>query len=258
MTTEKNCFVIITQPRSGSYYFKSLLDSAEDIVCQGEIFKQGVIEIDGYSSAKLGLKKGDITVRDSKPFAFVEHLRSLCTADKIFGFKAFWQHLTPHKPLINKIILNPEWQKIFLVRNPLQTYASLLRAKKTQVWVQKLGKPGQALASQGLVTVHFDQPSFEKHWAEYQRVCNKNHKLMAAQAGSCFEIGYGEMTDPARLDAVLAFLGSTANARQLTSEYQKQYPGALLEGFDNPDELLDYLAKQGLLEMVTLQKDIFA
>jgi len=258
MPTETSRFVIITQPRSGSYHFKSLLDSAEDIVCQGEIFKKGAVEIDCCLIAKLGLNKDDMTERDQAPFAFVNRLRNLCSADKIFGFKAFWPHLEPHKPLINKIILNPEWKKIFLVRNPLQTYASLLRAKKTQVWVQKEGKPGQNLGHQEHVTVHFDPPSFEKHWANYQRVINKNHKLMASQASSCLEVGYGEMACPARLDSVLAFLGSTADSRQLTSEYQKQYRGTLLEGFDNPEKLLDYLNQQGLLALTTTERDIFA
>jgi len=46
MPTETSPFVITTQPRSGSYHFKSLLDSAEDIVCQGEIFKESAVEVD--------------------------------------------------------------------------------------------------------------------------------------------------------------------------------------------------------------------
>jgi len=42
-----------------------------------------------------------------------------------------------------------------------------------------------------------------------------------------------------------------------TYEYHKQYHGTLLEGFDNPDELLSYLAKQGLLALATTQQDFF-
>lgn len=257
MSRETNNFVIITQPRSGSYHFKSLLDSAEDIVCQGEIFKKGAIEIDCCLAETLGLKKGNMTERDKAPFAFVNQLRKLCANGKIFGFKAFWPHLEPHKPLMNKLIQDTEWKKIFLVRNPLQTYASLLRAKKTHIWVLKEGKSRKDSISEEPVTVHFDQASFEKHWANYQRVVNKNHNLMETQTSSCLEIGYSDVSNPERLDAVLGFLGSTANPTRLTSEYQKQYHGPLLDSFDNPDELLAYLAKQGLQEMATTPKDIF-
>lgn len=258
MAEQKCSFVIITQPRSGSYHFKSLLDSAEDIVCQGEIFKKSKIEVDCCCAEKLGLKTDSVAERDVSPFAFVRQLQTSCASNKIFGFKIFWPHVEPHKPLMNKIIHNPEWKKIFLVRNPLQSYASLLRANKTKVWVRKEGMPMRGEDWFNKVVVHFDSESFEKHLAAYYRVLKKNRSLMQSQPESCIEIAYGEITIPDRLNVVLEFLGSTANSSQLTSEYQKQYQGGLLEGFDNPDDLIAYLDKQGLLEMAATEKDVFA
>jgi len=258
MTEQKCSFVIITQPRSGSYHFKSLLDSAEDIACQGEIFKKSQIEIDRCYADKLGLQKFSVAERNAAPFAFVKQLQTLCASNRIFGFKAFWPHLEPHKPIMNKIIHNPEWKKIFLVRNPLQSYASLLRANKTKIWVRKDGKPAREDTQGDQVLVHFDNESIEKHLATYRRVMKKNRSVMQAQPGSCIEIAYSEITIPSQLDVVLKFLGSSASSSQLNSEYQKQYRGTLLDGFDNPNELISYLDKQGLIEMATTERDVFA
>ena len=252
----KNKFVIITQPRSGSYYFNSLLDSAEDIVCHGEIFKKDRVEISAWHCKQLGFETNGVAQRDAMPFAFVNRLRGL-NPKKIFGFKAFWPHLTPHKPLINKIILNPEWKKIFLVRNPLQTYASLQRARKTNKWVAINPPNGDKQHQERRVTVRFDPASFEKHLGEYRRLLDKNQEIITSQADSCFEIGYKAMLTQDKQGEILAFLGSAASPGQLASDYQKQYHGALIDAFENADELLAYLGQQGLMAMATTDKDIF-
>ena len=72
MTTEPDCppdsrpmttpdkptpanFLVVTLPRSGSYNLVSLLNSAPDIVCHGEVFKRDVVELAEGPLAKLGM-----------------------------------------------------------------------------------------------------------------------------------------------------------------------------------------------------------
>src|SRR5262245_39883207 len=81
-------FVIVTLPRSGSYNLVSLLNSAPDIVCHGEIFKRDAVEVRPLHLEKMGFKTEDVAERDAKPGAFLQRLRGL-NARKIVGFKMF-------------------------------------------------------------------------------------------------------------------------------------------------------------------------
>ena len=49
-------FVIVTLPRSGSYNLVSLLNSAPDIICHGEVFKRDVVELRPLHLEKMGMK----------------------------------------------------------------------------------------------------------------------------------------------------------------------------------------------------------
>lgn len=249
-------FVIIAQPRSGSYYFQSLLDSAHDIVCHGEIFKLDRVELSTWYQRRMGVGKNNTQLRDLKPFRFLERLRGL-NPKKIFGFKAFWEHLTPHAPLLDHVVNDPDWKKLFLVRNPVQSYASLLRARKTNKWTKRKSQPVDE-AQDRYVVVHFDGPEFEKHYANYRWYINKNNKLMETQALSCLEIGYADLRDPAKINKVLEFLGSAAAASDLDSSYSKQYAGDISEAFDNYDEMIEHLGRMNLVEAINTQNDIFS
>lgn len=251
---QSNNFVIITQPRSGSYYFQSLLDSAGDIVCHGELFKKDRVEMSGWHGKSLGIDAGDVHKRDANPYQFVVELRKLNPL-KIFGFKAFWPHLTPHKPLMNRLIYDESWKKIFLVRNPLQTYASLLRANKTNIWVM----PGHRddNGSDDQLTVHFAIASFDKHLKEYYAFMRRNQVLMNSQPASCVMLGYHRAQTMDMHREILKFLGSNAMPADMTSQYRKQFGRSLLEAFDNYDDLLTYIKANGLDQMLEEESDVF-
>src|SRR5690554_3673920 len=123
-------FIIFAYPRTGSYALTSLLDSADDIVCHGEIFKKGQIELRPWHRSRLS----DISVerRDQEPLEYIERLSKL-NPKKIFGFKIFQEHLTR----INQqdyLLQSEDWKKIALIRDPIEVYASLLRAYETNIW----------------------------------------------------------------------------------------------------------------------------
>src|SRR5215475_140758 len=91
-------FVIVTLPRSGSYNLVSLLNSAPDIICHGEVFKPNVVELADGPLGKLDMKAEDIAARDARPMAFLNRLRGL-NARKIVGFKMFPEHANRVKAL---------------------------------------------------------------------------------------------------------------------------------------------------------------
>jgi len=253
--TGKCQFIIITQPRSGSYFLQSLLDSAEDIVCHGEIFKNDRVEIGEWHSKRLGIGRHDIEKRNSDAYAFVMGLRKL-NLHKIFGFKAFWSHIKPHKVLMEKIVNSTEWKKIFLYRNPLETYASLLRAKETQQWVQKNSAEREMLKKSDLVQVKFEETSFSRHLREFNVFIKKYSRIVSAQPGHCLSVEYHEMLQQERQADILKFLGSSARVEELQSAYKKQFEGSLDEAFINKKDVLAFLKKHDMKAILQDQCDL--
>lgn len=238
-------FVIITQPRSGSYYFQSLLNSANDIVCHGEIFKSEWVELSEWHRNKLGIGASDVTKRNEAPYQFLMNVRKL-NPHKIFGFKAFWQHLSPHNALVQNVIRAESWKKIFLVRNPIETYASLQRAKMTNLWLQTKSTVQIEELNKNRPVVDFDPESFERHLKDYFWFLSQCRNLADSQINSCYQIGYQDALDAAKQQDVLSFLGSSSDSASLKSNYVRQYSGSMQDSFANWDAMLDYLDKINL------------
>src|ERR1700741_3016246 len=107
-------FVLFCTPRTGSYHFVSLLASAPDVDCHGEVFKPGRAELAPQVLAALGTTPGDAGARDADPLRFVERLRALTPPSRAFGFKLFANHVGTHKALRDAVLLAPAWRKIVL------------------------------------------------------------------------------------------------------------------------------------------------
>ncbi|WP_136808910.1 hypothetical protein [Desulfosediminicola flagellatus] len=232
-------FVIITSPRSGSYYLTGLLDSASDIVCHGEIFKKNNVELKKSYSDKLNIQRSDIEKRNDAPLKFVRRLRNL-TPKKIMGFKTFYRDVSRHKPVVNNVINSADWKKIFLVRNPIETYASLERARITNIWTLHANQKKRDNSAKP-VLVTFNRERFENHMKTYQHNLSRNDKLRCAYPESCFALDYKELFDSQKLAQMLKFLGSETPVESLKSDYIKQHTKPLEESFVNYEELQSYL-----------------
>jgi LPS sulfotransferase NodH len=247
MTQDKHehpaSFTIVTLPRCGSYNLVSLLNSAPDIVCHGELFKPNVVELADGPLGKLGMKGTDSGPRDARPMAFLHRVRGL-NARKIVGFKMFPEHANRVKVLKEHVLRNPKWLKLFLRRNPIESYASLLRARQTGVWTVRSTAPQSR--RRGLdARVTFSAESFDKHmelstW--FDRLCGE---LSALEGNRCLQVDYDAVADRSALTGILGFIGSAAEPASLTSEYEKQFNGSLAEGFDNWDDLVFHVRARG-------------
>ena len=124
-----------------------------------------------------------------------------------------------------------------LTRAPLETYASGLRMKATGVHSLREGDrpvPGTLDAK-----VRFTRRNFRRFHAGYNRFMLLA-RAIAALPGS-FVIPYGQINDPGALDALFAFVGSSARAADSSTVVRKQYAGSLEDGFENWGALQDFL-----------------
>ena len=250
---DKKKFVILTQPRSGSYFFQSLLDSAEDIACHGEIFKADRVELSDWYRKKLSIKKEDISERDKDPVIFLNRLRNL-TPYKIFGFKAFNDHIQSRPVLKEYVLMSNDWKKIFLIRNPVYTYASLLRAKLSGKWVLKNDITNKDQLKQPIV---FKRLEFDKHLKTYLGFISLYKSQSTMYDHDCFLLQYHQLENCEILSKVLKFIGSSADAFTLQSEYKKQFEGDISESFSNFKELETYLIDIGCKELLDSSSDYY-
>lgn len=117
-----NNFILITEPRSGSSYLTSLLNSHPQLHCYSELFSlfphKLINERNLYNSFTTHLD----------PYNFLNHFYS----NSFHGFKYF----SIHNPLVlNYLLENPQIKIIFLQRtNKLSQLASFLLAQSNDVW----------------------------------------------------------------------------------------------------------------------------
>jgi len=246
MSTATN-FVIVTLPRSGSYHLVSLLDSASDVVCHGEVLKANYIELRQFYLDKLKLNKSDVATRDQDRLGFVQRLRAV-NRFKNVGFKIFPDHVNRDQDFVDGLMNNPAWRKLFLFRSPLQTYASLLRAKKTGVWVLTEGAPYPT--DQLHAKVDFTVESFEQHlgmcrW--FEGICERTERVPKNRT---FRTDYARLADDVHMQQILQFVGSKVSVSDLVSDKQRQYSAPFEEGFNNWPEFRQYLMDHDMADLL--------
>lgn len=222
-----NNFLICAYPRTGSYHLVGLLNSANDIVCHGELFKEGVIELQpGYH---VNITREE---RDRDPIAYIRALQALKPQDN-FGFKLFQSHVAKN-PALRGLLHSPDWKKVILVRDAVEVYASLLRAKKTNVWIVD----GEQRVDEQVLNekVRFAPESWRDHvksFGSWLQICMTIENSFVAV--------YGEYEKQIVMANLLKFLGSSVDARSLSSPTKKQFKGAVQDGFENWSEFADYM-----------------
>ena len=227
-----NKFAIYAYPRTGSYNLVSLLNSADDIVCHGEIFKERVIEVSKWHSQRMSGFTPEY--RDQNPVEYIQTLRSL-NPYRHFGFKFFRNHV--HRvPHLNHILKSDSWKKIALIRDPIEVYASIRRANKTNVWiVNNNSGPEEKILNQ---SVSFTEESWDHHVKYYssflKSISNLNNYIV---------VNYKDYSTEGQLNKILSFIGSKSDPQGLRSGTKKQFSRVLEDGFDNWDEFQAYLKK---------------
>lgn len=233
----KKNFVIVTLPRSGSYHLASLLDSASDIKCYGEVFKGNKVELPARTLAKLGLGASSTTERDKEGSALLERLFDL-SPEPVQGFKAFPDQLA--RSGIRVSLHRTGWKYIFLVRNPIEAFVSLQRAKQTGIFVlgrsekrpePQLTKPVYINPCDLISSIEWRLLLYEK-WRAIVKTHGQEHATM---------VEYKSLQYSRKRERLLEFLGSASDPKTLTSDRAKQFTRPFWEGVFNASEVIEAL-----------------
>jgi hypothetical protein len=231
-------FVVYAWARTGSYHLTSLLDSCEDVICHGELFKPGRIELRPRLREKVLIDTPE--QRDATPFKYIHQVRTLM-ADKHFGFKLFPSHVK-RVPRLGNVLSDKTWKVIGLFRDPIETYASALRTTKTNIWTLKRGN-NLPVREKLDVKVNFTEETWLPFIDKYFSFLGHLRKL-SDEGGSkrIFIIRYDQLDQQPVMERLLRFVGSHAGTDKLTSEYNKQFVRPVHQAFDNWDEFSQYRA----------------
>lgn len=242
----ENCsrFVIVTQPRSGSYHLTSLLDSAGDVTCLGEILKPDKVELPEALALKTGYALTDVEKRDADFPAYLERLISEC-GSSIFGFKEFVSRITRAR-LGPQTLRSRSWRKIFLTRNALRIYVSTQRANETGRYTKRA--PGAARHDNRII--RFDPELFESVVARDERFRSGFRQLRSGQPRRVRAIDYRELAQPEKIAGLLAFIGSQHGAAELESSYYRQNSIPLEESFEDFDAVRRYMTENGHADLL--------
>lgn len=233
-------FLIVTLPRSGSYHLASLLDSAPGVTCLGELFKRKVIELPPDLRRKVGLARGDTAIRDADPLGYLALLMAHCEAP-VFGFKEFLDRI--HVAGIGKYTLrSDDWQKIFLMRNPIRKYISLQRAIQTGAYTKL--QPG-ALPEDNAV-IRFDPVLFDGTIRQDRKLRERYQQLSERSPRHNMMLDYRDLNDPAALGRVLEFVAAEGDGAALSSGYFRQNSLPLRDSIADYDLMARHAAEQGL------------
>lgn len=227
---QKNCFVIFSYPRSGSYLLIDLLNKIEGVKCHGEIFKNEAIELD---EDIRNLFSWDVKQRDQRPHAYLSKIIDL-SEGKAIGFKLLASQSKTMEVHMNG---SDEFSKIILRRNVIDVYISLQRAKATGVWVDK-GIPRP-----------FEDASFLFEAEQFEHECHWHHKYYH-RLECCAKkrphrfllIDYEEVVDRSAFERICPFLGvPTPPAQTLMSEMKKQTTEKMGDLIINIEEMKNYI-----------------
>lgn len=231
--SKKNDFVVFCSARTGSYMVTSLLSSAPDIICHGEIFKQKKIELSPWHQKRMA--HWTIEDRNQKPLEFIAELRST-NVHRHVGFKCFNSHQAWAPELANHL-QNPNVKKIILTRHPLEMYSSALKARATGKWVVRKDGPKQS-AKTDTKKVKFTEESFSFFLKDYTSYINRCEKLSRRRGAEVFE--YDKLHESDTRQRMLHLIGSQASADELEVETVKQWPVPVAERFVNWSTMMDY------------------
>lgn len=242
----KQKFIILTWPRSGSYHLVSLLDSASDIRCFGEVFKGKAVELPQDVLKAVGLTKQSVDARNDEGLALMQRVFDV-SGEPIQGFKAFPSQLKC--ACKGRIRFNPEWKYLLLLRNPLESYMSLERAKRTGKYVLRSGETRDENRLHTPIDVDIEHLLDRIGWQ--QRMHRRFQRLLRQlPPGSAKTVRYEWLGEPDRLQEVLDFLGSNALAGELVSDKARQFVKPFWDGVSNRQQVQDALIDNGHQDLV--------
>ena len=225
-------FVVLTQPRSGSYLLVDLLNQVPGIRCHPEIFKPGRMELD--PDIRPLIKRWTVAKRDERPILYMREVLSKvdCHAK---GFKMFPEH---NARLLDHVTKANYFHKIVLVRHPISRFISRLRAEATGRWVHR---KDDSRGLQPEASVNFDVGRFENFLRQHSGFSDTNAVAAATNPNSYTIVDYEEVVSLRALERICPTLGiDEVNKSLISPSLQKQTTESFSKLVSNYEDMKSY------------------
>jgi len=238
-------FAILTMGRTGSYMLTSFLNNQPGVTCFGEMFKRNPL----YDFDHLNLLDQlepcfhELDYRQTHYRAYLDRFLSIPPENEMVGFKLI---IAQHRGVLEHVINSDEYAIVLLYReNALASYSSKLVANATGQAVAKKGDPIKK------ATIQFERKDFERYWKRRQGFYDSARELLAVKGKDYLDIEYSRaMSKPGLEDLVIFLTGSNVDIRHAVGT-EKRNPGAILDRFENRQEVENFLVEVDRLNWIT-------
>ena len=214
-------FVILAGMRTGSNLLEETLNQVEGVTSHAELFNP--VHLGGPNRAEaFGLDKA---ARDADPMALLQRLKA---APGLNGFRYFDDH---DPRVMDAILTDPACAKIILTRNPLDSYVSLLIARKTGRWrasdvrKRKVTKPA------------FDAAGFNDFLDARRGFHEGSLRALQVSGQTGFYLDYEDVQSFEVINGLLSFLGVEGRVARISRKLIPQNPEPLGEKVSNHAEM---------------------
>lgn len=224
-------FVIVCWPRSGSYLMVELMNQLPRVLCHGEVFKPARVEVFKplADDPSYGTQQ-----RDADPVGFLQRVLN-ATPDRLTGFKLFWAH---DRRAVRHVLGDIDTRLMFLVRNPVDMYVSLLNARATGTWIKrKPGPQGQA------ARLHFDLAEFDRQCDWVLACMRRALRLCEVAPERARFVGYEELDDPG-IREIAGWLGTPAPEAPIRPSLMRQVTTPMEALLDNHAEMAAHVDRR--------------
>ncbi|MCA0271957.1 MAG: sulfotransferase family 2 domain-containing protein [Proteobacteria bacterium] len=214
-------FVIFAEMRTGSNLLEETLNQVEGVKSHGELFNHAHLGGPGKDLA-FGMTKAE---RDAAPLGLLDRLKA---EPGLNGFRFFHDH---DPRVLPALLADPGCAKIMLSRNPVESYVSLLIARRTGEWRTRAAPVEEAPQPR------FDREEFAAILASRGTFRREVNRALQISGQTAFHIDYDDLQSVEVINGLLAFLGTAARAARISQRLVPQNPASLTEKVANVTEM---------------------
>jgi hypothetical protein len=227
-------FVLLASPRTGSQALNRHLNQYDGMVMHGEIFNPGFVGLRYDYHEKMNLPREGVDVRDADPEQFIARIFD-DPAARFVGFHIFPEQT---RPVILPVLEDDSVKKLWLVRNPVASFLSLLEAEASGVWAVHAAEP--LPAGDYRKKVHFDIDRFNAYLHELSLFRTKIKSVLFETGQPYFPIHYSDIADPLVGNAIIAYLGGSQRLDRFETDILKPPTRPFVERIENYWEFTAY------------------
>ncbi|WP_192181342.1 hypothetical protein [Mesorhizobium amorphae] len=227
-------FVLLASPRTGSQALNSHLNQYDGMVMHGEVFNPSFVGLRHDYHEKMNLEREDVAARDADPDQFIAQIFDDPSA-RFVGFHIFPDQT---RAAVLPVLEDESVKKLWLVRNPVASFVSLLEAEASGVWILHASEP--LPAGDYRQKVHFDIDRFNAYLYELNLFRTKIRSVLFETGQPYFPIHYSDIADPLVGNAIIAYLGGDQRLDHFEIDIVKPPPRPFVERIENYWEFTAY------------------